>query len=380
MPLTVRRSVEVVGLLAVGYIFIKGRDIIMPFILAGFLALMLMPIYRKLTGFGIPKTVAILVSVITLILIVSGITVLLSFQVAGLLNDVPQMQKNLNAHWNSISHWIADQWNIPIRKQLDVINKQLNGLTNNIIGLLQGAAVSLSGVFVFIGLVPIYIFLIMSYKEQLSEFVFLWFKKDSHHKVDQSFHETQVIVKYYLGGLLIQITYLTILLGGALFLFGIKHALLIGLVFAILNLVPYIGALIGNIIGVLVTLTSSQQLWQVWVVLGTIAVVQFLDNNILMPRIVGSKVKINALASIAGIIIGGAMAGVAGMFLSIPIMAVLKIVFDKSESLCQWGVLLGEPDAAKNKNDNSQGVVDKIKNTLAEQRDDELNDKRSTES
>jgi hypothetical protein len=61
-----------------------------------------------------------------------------------------------------------------------------------------------------------------------------------------------------------------------------------------------------------------------------------------MPRIVGSKVKINALASIVGVIVGGALAGIAGMFLSLPLIAVLKIVFDRTNHLKQWGVLFGD--------------------------------------
>ena len=123
---------------------------------------------------------------------------------------------------------------------------------------------------------------------------------------------------------------------------GIKHALLIGIIFAILNLIPYVGALIGNIIGVLLTLTSSQELWPIVTVLIVIAVVQFLDNNILMPRIVGSKVRLNALVSILGVVIGGTIAGVAGMFLSLPVMAILKIIFDNSVTFKQWGILLGD--------------------------------------
>ncbi|MEO6151464.1 MAG: AI-2E family transporter, partial [Mucilaginibacter sp.] len=129
---------------------------------------------------------------------------------------------------------------------------------------------------------------------------------------------TEGIIKSYLIGLLIQITYITILLGGILFLFGIKHALLIGIIFAFLNLIPYLGALVGNILGVIITLASSQEVLPIFIVLGTIAFVQFLDNNILMPRIVGSKVKINALAAIVGVIVAGTMAGISAMFLALP--------------------------------------------------------------
>jgi len=154
--------------------------------------------------------------------------------------------------------------------------------------------------------------------------------------------ESEVIIKSYLVGLLIQITYITILLGGLLIMFGIKHAILIGAIFALLNLIPYVGALLGNIIGVVLTLSSTQEVTPIFIVIGTIAFVQFLDNNILMPRIVGSKVKINALATIVGVIVAGAIAGISGMFLSLPIIAVLKIVFDRTNNLKHWGVLLGD--------------------------------------
>src|SRR5205085_2441024 len=161
-------------------------------------------------------------------------------------------------------------------------------------------------------------------------------------QVEGAMRETEVIIKSYLVGLLIQITYITVLLGGILMLFGIKHAILIGIIFAILNLIPYIGALVGNLIGVVLTLSSTQEITPIFIVLGTIAFVQFLDNNILMPRIVGSKVKINALATILGVIVAGALAGVSGMFLSLPVIAVLKIIFDRTTNLKQWGVLLGD--------------------------------------
>ena len=82
----------------------------------------------------------------------------------------------------------------------------------------------------------------------------------------------------------------------------------------------------------------SDVLWMLVV----LAVVQFIDNNIVMPKVVGSKVKINALATIVGVIVAGALAGVSGMFLSLPVIAVLKIIFDRTENLNQWGVLLGD--------------------------------------
>jgi predicted PurR-regulated permease PerM len=73
-----------------------------------------------------------------------------------------------------------------------------------------------------------------------------------------------------------------------------------------------------------------------------LAAVQFIDNNFLMPMIVGSKVRINALVTIVGVLVGGALCGVPGMFLSIPGLAVLKVIFDRVNGLKPFGMLLGD--------------------------------------
>lgn len=342
LPITVRRSIELLGICALGVVVSLGQGVIMPLLMAGFMSLLLLPVFRWLRRHRIPEVVAIVLCVVLLFLVVGGVAVFLSKQVANFVTDFDTIQKNLTIHWENLREWISQKTHLTIKQQMDLIQKQGSTLGENVSGYFTNAFSSITNIFVFVGLLPIYIFLILYYRNLLLRFIYLWFEEKQHPKVEEAVRETEVIVKYYLLGLLIQITYLTVLLGGILLLFGIQHAILIGITFAILNLIPYIGALIGNLIGVLLTLTTSQEMWQIWAVLGTIAFVQFLDNNILMPRIVGSKVKVNALVSIVGIVIGGALAGVMGMILSIPIMAVLKIVFDKSSNLKQWGLLLGD--------------------------------------
>jgi predicted PurR-regulated permease PerM len=270
-----------------------------------------------------------------------------SDQIGRLAADFPEIKKNISSHLSNLSSWINRKTDFSTQEQLKFLNDQSNKLFNYAGSIASGAAGSLTSVFVFIGLVPIYIYLFLSYKNLLIRFVFLWFEPAQHKKVMEAMKESELIIKSYLIGLLIQIAYITILLGGILLLFGIKHAILIGVIFAILNLIPYVGALIGNVLGVLLTLTSSQEIWPIFTVLGIIAFVQFLDNNILMPRIVGSKVKINALAAIIGIFIAGSLTGVSGMFLALPMIAVMKIIFDRSEMFKPWGVLLGDENPVK---------------------------------
>lgn len=371
LPLTVKRSIELLGLALIITLLVVGKDIIMPVIMAFFISIMLLPIYRFLIRKKFPESIAIILPILLVLVFIAGIVWFFSAQISILADDFPQIKQNVANHLQSLKDWFENMTGIKSEKQTAFLREKSDDLMAMGGKAASGAAVTLSGVFVFVGLLPIYIYLILFYKDILLRFTFMWFKTDDHAKVKEVVYETESIIKSYLVGLLIQITYMTILLGGILMIIGIKHALLIGVIFAILNLIPYVGALIGNLIGVLLTLTSSTELWPVITVLGVIAVVQFLDNNILMPRIVGAKVKINALFSILGVLLGGAIAGVSGMFLSLPIIAVLKIIFDRSEQFKQWGVLLGDerPEKSpltvarfrkKDKVDTKSGTVKKV--------------------
>lgn len=342
LPLTVRRSIELMGICLLLVLFYVANNILMPLIMAFFLSILLLPIYRFLRRIKLPEVIAITLAILAAALVVLAILTFISLQVAGLVKDFPQLQQNINHHWITLSDWVNRNLNLSADQQIKVLQEQGNKLLNNAGTYMSGAAVSLTGVFVFVGLLPIYTFLILFYKNLLLRFIFLWFKKEDHPNVESALRGTEVIIKNYLVGLLFQISYMTVLLGILLMILGIKHAFLIAIIFAVLNLIPYVGALIGNILGVLLTLTTSNELAPVIKVLLAIAAVQFLDNNILMPRIVGSKVKINSLVTVIGVIVGGALAGVSGMFLSLPIIAIFKVIFDHTDEFRHWGILLGD--------------------------------------
>jgi predicted PurR-regulated permease PerM len=342
MPVTARRALEVMGLFFLGWGIVLAKGLLAPLLMAFFMSIMLLPVFQFFKRRKFPDALAIVVSLLLLAIVFGGIIWFFAMQIGALITDFPTIKENVTNHLSALSAWLEGITPFSTAEQLKFINEQSNKLLDYAAGLLGGAAGSVTALVVFLGLLPIYIFLILFYKNLLLRFVFLWFPEEKHEKVEETLREMKVIIKSYLFGLLIQVTYMTILLGGILLIIGIKHALLIGLIFAFLNLIPYVGALLGNIIGVLLTLASSSELWPILTVLGVIAGVQFLDNNILMPRIVGSKVKINALATIVGVVVGGEIAGIAGMFLSLPIIAVLKVVFDRTEDFKQWGVLFGD--------------------------------------
>ena len=191
-------------------------------------------------------------------------------------------------------------------------------------------------------LLPIYIFLMLFYKTLMLNFLYEIFAEKNSNQVSNVLKETKNAIQSYMVGLLLEATIVAILNSTALFILGVPYAILLGVIGALLNVLPYIGGIIAIALPVLIaTITRDGYSTQIGVIIAY-AIIQFIDNNILVPRIVSSKVKINALVSLVIVLLGGAVWGVSGMFLSIPFIAVLKIIFDRVDGLRPWGKLLGD--------------------------------------
>jgi predicted PurR-regulated permease PerM len=125
-------------------------------------------------------------------------------------------------------------------------------------------------------------------------------------------------------------------------LLGLKYAILLGLTAAILNIIPYVGPWIGALLPVTIALLTKDSAMYAVGAMGVILITQFIDNNFITPKVVGSSVSINPLASIVALLAGGMLWGVVGLILAIPITGMLKIVCDEIPGLKPWGFLLGE--------------------------------------
>ncbi|MDB5233814.1 MAG: hypothetical protein JWR44_807, partial [Hymenobacter sp.] len=139
------------------------------------------------------------------------------------------------------------------------------------------------------------------------------------------------------------------------------YALLLGVLGALLNFIPYIGGLIAIAMPMLMAFVARPGYGHTAAVLAVYLVIQFIDNHYLRPRIVAAKIKVNALVAIVGVLVGNAIGGVAGMFLALPVIAILKIVFDRIPALKPWGLLLGDeegPRARRTKKQGDQMVVE----------------------
>ena len=336
------RILQLLGIILIGIVIIYGHSVLVPIGFSFIFSITLLPAYRLIKRTKLPDSIAILLTLLFAFIILGVVVGVISMQISHLLSNIDSLTKNVSAHLKVISLWIQAKTGYGVQQQSNFFNQQLASLKSSAGNILADTASSLGGILIWFGLVPVYVFLILYYKNLLLRFIFLSTNPNYHITAKASIHETESTLKNYFNGLLLEMAIVFVMITVSLMLFGVKYAILIAAVFGVLNMIPYIGALIANVLAVLITLSTSPNLSHTWTVLIVITVVQFIDNNIIMTYVVSSKVKINGLVTVLAVVIGEALAGVGGMFLAIPLVAVLKVIFDKIDSMKNWGMLFGD--------------------------------------
>lgn len=317
-----------------------GQDIVVPLALAGLIAVLLRPIENRLTRLGMHKVIAISLALLLAIIIITGVTALISVQLSDFTDDIPKIRDHLNDFIQDAKRWVRREYNVSYRQQEKYLQKAqaqtLNTLQSpDTLGVITGPLGTIL-------LMPIYVFLLLYYRSMLLHFIIVLFPEKHTERIRIVMGEVKAVIQSYMVGLLIETACVAALNSIGLMILGVQYAILLGVMAAILNLIPYIGGLVATGLTVLVTFSTNPELSIILGVIGIFLFVQFIDNNVLVPLIVASKVRINALVSIVGVLVGGALAGVSGMFLSIPAIAIMKVIFDRVDSLRAWGVLLGD--------------------------------------
>ncbi len=341
-------SLFLVGIIFTGLFF--GANIVVPILLSLLFAILLQPIVVYMESkIHLPHVLSVFLSLCIFIILIAAIFFFITREVASFTKDLPLIKENLNQHANSVQQWIKNRFDISYYQQKQYINSAKQETITNNKDLLGSTLGSFSQALLSTTLVPIYTFLILLYKSLFMEFLRKKITAPNHFVLQKILFEIKTVVRSYIFGLLIEMLFVAILTSTGFWILGIKYFIFLGLITALLNLIPYIGILIAGTISVIISLTTSPDLNDVIGVVCVNIIVQLIDNNLLVPNIVGSKVSLNALATIIGVIIGGALAGVAGMFLAIPFLAIIKIIMDNIPEIEPWGYLLGNEYPGKNK-------------------------------
>lgn len=341
-PLYVKLGFQFLVIFFICFFINIAQNILIPFAFAILLTVLLLPIVNFLESKKINKVISIGIAILLAIGFIAGIIYFLSSQIAGFIQDVPSIKQHLNEHVVEIQKWIKTKFNISFTEQNQYIAQQADKLKASGTGYIKNTFFSITDALLVLFLMPIYTFLLLYYRLHIRNFLFNVFKKEYNAHVQSVINKSKIMIHSYMVGLLIEMAIIASANSIGLVILGIKYAIFFGVLSAVLNIIPYIGMFTATLFTVLVTLTTSDNtsdiLWIIIIFYG----IHIIDTNFLVPRIVASRLRINALISILGIVIGGALTGISGLFLSVPAIAFIKIICDHIDSLKPWGILMGD--------------------------------------
>lgn len=341
LPFYARVALTLLTVVLIIFILSAGSSIFIPLFFALLIAVLLYPLTVRLENLGLKKGLAAFILVLSFVSLIALFVYFMSLQIISFSEDIPLLQTKVGQYILQLQDWIEAKFNVDSTEQTDYLNKSATGLLNMFTNSLSNILISVVSFTVWTIFVFVYTYFILHQRRLLLRFVLGLFKKEQQDIVYSIVNDSRSMINHYVLGLITEMAIMAILNCLIFSILGIKYAMLLGLLAAVLNIIPYLGIYTAMAIGMLVTLANggATQSLQLGVV---IIVTHFIDVNILLPRIVGGRVKINPLITIVAVITGSIIWGIAGMFLFIPLIAILKIIFQQVKGLQPWSLLIGE--------------------------------------
>ncbi|NCD68366.1 AI-2E family transporter [Mucilaginibacter agri] len=350
LPFYLKLAAVLFSLISLVYIVIIAKEILSPLIFSCLFSILLLPVAAFLESrLRLPRSAASMLAVISMLACIGGLLYIIGSQISGLASDWPQFQDQLHKTQDGIMDWIRSSFHVTKHKQMTFVANTTNKVVASGSAVVGATLLSLSGILLFLVFTFIYTFFFLLYRKLIMRFLESVFEEDNKTVVHDIIENVQQIIRKYIIGLLIEMAIIAVVVSVTFMLLGVKYAILLGLITGLFNIIPYIGIFTALIVSSAVTLATSPDQATVIYVMVTLVITHLLDSNILLPLVVGSKVRINALITVLGVIIGEMVWGIPGMFLSIPVIAVLKIIFDRVDSLKSWGIILGDEEPKQNR-------------------------------
>lgn len=342
LPFYVKAIILFIGLFALLTVLYIAKSIIVPLVFATIFAIVLHPVVNFIVRRKINRVIAIVITLLLALSVIVAFGGLLFSQASRFSESWPVLVDKFTLILNDSITWAAGYFDINPQKIHEWIVKTKTELINTSSAAIGHTLVVVGNGLVILFLVPVYIFMILFYQPLLLEFIRRLFGENHQSKVSELITKTKNVIQRYLVGLVIEAIMVAIMNSVGLLILGIDYAILLGIIGALLNVIPYIGGIVAVALPMMIAVATKSTAWYALYVLAVYYFIQLIDNNFIVPKIVASKVKINALFSIIVVLAGNALWGIPGMFLSIPLLAIVKLIFDNIEPLKPWGFLLGD--------------------------------------
>lgn len=345
--------VLVLLLIVLSFVILKAASAaLIPPTLAGLLAILFIPLSNLLERKGIVRGFAAFICVLIFLIVFAGILALFSWQLANIVNDVSSIEKTVSTQLQNMQHYLSNQFGIKVNVEKTMMQQQ----GGKAAALIAGFMGSVLNVLLNIVLLLVYMFLMLYLRSHIKKFILKLVNNSDEGKAKKIIAESSSVTQKYLVGLITMIAMLWVMYGIGFSLIGVKSALFFAVVCGTLEIIPFVGNLTGTSLAVIMVLSQGGGLSMVISVVVVYAVVQFIQSYLIQPYIVGGEVNINPLSAIFVLVIGEMVWGISGMILAIPVLAIIKIVFDNIDDLKPYGYLIG---GDKKKSDKT--LVQKVK-------------------
>lgn len=342
-PFYAKLAYVLVSLIALVYIAIVGKTLLSPLVFSFLFAILLYPSAKFLEQrLRFPRGLSSFVSILLFLVVISLVFWLLGAQFVALSSDWPMFKEQIISSVQSLQDWIVDTFHVDKDNQANYLTDAAKSLLSSSTTVIGTTVMSISSIMLFLVFTFIYTFFILFYRRLIINFLSSVFHEKHTPIVHEVLGQIQYIIRRYVIGIFLQIVIISIVTCLTFWILGVKYPILLGVLTGIINIIPYVGIFTAMFITSLITFATAGTFVKVAVVIGALSLIHLMDSNILLPIVVGSQVKINAFITVLAIFSGEMIWGVAGMFLSIPIIAVLKIIFDRVPTLHPWGYLIGD--------------------------------------
>jgi len=314
-----------------------GKEFFVLITFSGLLAMLMTPVSNWLEKRGMTRVFSSLLSVFILLTVVSAIVLLLSAQINNIGKELPQIQLRFEELISDLQSWISDNLGVSSEQLKDKTSGALPGAGNILTGIVKGT-------FSFIGrfiLVLVFTFLFVLQRDKYENFVVMLSPENERDETTEMINKISKIAQQYLTGRIIAAFIIGILYIIGFSIIDLKDGLILSAIAALVTIIPYVGALLGGLIPFFMTFINGSFEQSLWVVI-IISIVNAIDHYFIEPYIVGGSVSISPFFTILILILGGVIWGLAGIILFLPLLGILKIIFENVEGLKPYAYLIGD--------------------------------------
>lgn len=324
-------------------IAIVARAILVPLVFAIILSLVALPVVKKLEGWEIPRIVSVITVVFVGTLLGLGFAGFMTYEMQSFITDIPNLKTYFSNAADSLMQQLRELLNITPQEQEEIIEKNSEKIMAPAGQVFKTALSTTYEALFTITLIPIYMVFLMFYRDKWKHFLISSFEQYTKtEKVESAISEVMTVSRQYIKGVLIVVGILAVLNSIGLLLLGIKYAIIIGIFSATMNIIPYLGNVVGCAIPVAIALATKDSMWYPIGVVAMYITIQVIEGNLITPNVVGSQVNVNPFIAVIALFIGGLIWGIAGIILAIPITAILRVIFTHSKTFKPLGILLSE--------------------------------------